>query len=504
MTRRQLMRILLQTGVTLPIVNNLAFQSLLARDPVTILGGNLPAVQDRKLVLIRMFGGNDGLNTVVPYQDPNYYKLRHEQSVVSCAIPAEKAIPLGNHLSLGLHPVMKGIHELYEEGKVAIIQNVGYPNQDLSHFRSTDIWLTASDIDVFDKSGWMGRYLETRYSAYQNTLPPYPPAIEFGSSLGRLLLGRNNDMGFAFNGMTVLPDEVNGESKRLRKSQIEQSYINDMRNKSHSFLKEIHSAFSYNIKNNSEYNSANRIAAELSSIAKLIAGGLKTPVYSIISDLFFDNHEYLLYHQNNSLNTVMGMVYDFHRDLEKLGVADNVVTVLYSEFGRRVIPNGSGTDHGAAAPVFIIGNNVKGGVYGRNPDLENTDEVGNLSYEYDFRQIYTELLSDWFDTNVSMIYPEVFKLFPEKISFLDIKRAENERPFVYPNPCTDFIHILTEKKSIQNIQMYSQQGSMIEFQYKNHGDYGLMLDTKELISGTYYIKLQTEHHRYDVPFVKVR
>jgi len=504
MTRRQLIRILLQSGVSLPFMNSMAVQTVLARDPVTLLGGTMPAVEDRKVILIRMFGGNDGLNTVIPYQDPLYYKLRHEQSAATCAIPQMQVLPLSNHMSLGLHPAMKGVHTLYEEGKVAIIQNVGYPNQDLSHFRSTDIWLTATDTDVFDKSGWMGRYLEARYSAYKNTFPPYPPAIEFGSSLGRLLLGRDRGMGFAFNGMTVAPDEVNEHSKSLRKSQIEQNYINKTRNNAHNFLKEIQKALSYEINNTTEYKSMNRISAELSTIAKLIAGGLKTPVYSIISDLFFDNHEYLLFHHNNSLNTVMGMVYDFHKDLEKLGVADNVITVLYSEFGRRVVPNGSGTDHGAAGNVIIIGNNIKGGVYGDDPDLLNLDESGNLKYQYDFRQIYAELISDWLGGNVAALYPQLFRLFPEKISFLPSSNTEIGTVHVFPNPCTDYLTISVGKETVKNIYVLSVQGTKVEVSSENFGDYGVILDTKGLVSGTYYMKIQTEHHEHDVPFVKIQ
>ncbi|MFN5309746.1 MAG: DUF1501 domain-containing protein [Candidatus Kapaibacterium sp.] len=499
MTRRQLLRILAQTGIGVPLAQALPFQSAFARDPLIITGGQLPPIENRKIIFIRMFGGNDGLNTVVPYQDPLYYHMRQEQSIVPCAIHPHEVLVLPDHPSLGFHPALSGLYELYKEGKVAVLQNVGYPHQDLSHFHSTDIWLTANISGRMEYSGWMGRYLETRYNGI---IPPYPPAIELGSSLSRFLLGRSQDMGFAYNGNVDIPEKMTNNSSHISSSRIEQNYINEIRNASHTFLKSIQNVVEKNIKNTRQYNSRNRIAVELSTVAQLIAGGLQTPVYSIITDLLFDNHEYLLYLQHRSLSEVMGVVYEFQRDCEQLGIADEILIVLYSEFGRRVRPNGSGTDHGAAAPVFIIGNNVHGGVYGENPQLSNLDDEGNIRFVYDFRQIYSTLLTDWFGALGLSLYPNVLSTFTENIPFL-YKNSELQQPLLFPNPCMGELNVTLDSERINSLEIYSCFGEKCIVTYQNMGMFGCKVMTQHLASGHYVVRLNTAHSTYESLFVKI-
>ncbi len=348
-------------------------------------------------------------------------------------------------------------------------------------------------------SGWMGRYLESRYNGQ---LPTYPPAIELGSSLSRFLLGRTHDMGFAFNGNVIIPEKINNGSTSLSSSRIEQQYINEIRNTSHTFLHLIQNILHKNIVNTRSYNSLNRIAAELSTVARLIAGGLQTPVYSIITDLLFDNHEYLLRLQQRSLREVMDVVYEFQRDCEELGIADEILIVLYSEFGRRVRPNGSGTDHGAAAPVLIIGNNVIGGVYGDNPDLVNLDDVGNIRFVYDFRQIYSTLLTDWFGALGLSLYPNVLSGINENIPFL-YKNNSNQELFLSPNPCSSELRLSVVSEPIRSLDVFSLYGETITVPYQNIGILGCIMMTEYLASGQYIVRAKTDKRSYESIFVKV-
>ncbi|MFN5519841.1 MAG: DUF1501 domain-containing protein, partial [Ignavibacteria bacterium] len=209
MKRRTFVQQLAATGMLLPM--SLGFPRLraFAQAPPGSEFMKLAAINnDTITVIIRLAGGNDGLNTIVPYTNSEYYKLRTDGSLF---IKDTDVLKLSGNATMGLHPSLAGLKTLYEEQKVSIIQNVGYPNQNFSHFRSTDIWLSGTDADVFDTSGWYAKFLEELYPDYPDVLPTDPFAIELGTFLSSTLIGKKNNMGIAISNLNYVPDQPDEE-----------------------------------------------------------------------------------------------------------------------------------------------------------------------------------------------------------------------------------------------------------------------------------------------------
>lgn len=501
MTRRELLGMIIKSGIALPILGNSI--DLFAGDLPLDTSKNLPPIKERIIVMLRLFGGNDGLNTLVPYNDPLYYKYRKEESIINCSIDERQVIKPSKFDSFGFHPQCADFNEIFSDGKMAIINNVGYPHQDLSHFRSTDIWLSGTDSHIYELSGWLGRYLEMKYPNYLENVPDFPPAIEFGTSVSRILLGKNIPMGFAYLGENYIPDDEDVKGNKLTKTQIEQNYILNIKHQSHKYLKKLNEIEKNKIPNAEKYPENNYIANYLSHTARLIKSGLQSNIYVINTLNMFDNHEYLLDYQATGLKLVSQAVGAFQRDLDKLGIADRVITVLYSEFSRRVIPNGTGTDHGAAGPMLIIGNNVQGGLYGNSPNLADLDANGNLKYEYDFRQIYTSLLSDWFEEDYSLIYPYIISHNMEKIHFLNTN-VKAPKTHIYPNPCNNQFTLSIEFSKIESVEIFDMKGIKIEnTKIIGLGTLKLVIDTSNISTGIYYVIISSYNQKIYDKFVKV-
>lgn len=417
MHRRTFLRHMAATGLALPGLMNGTVSALAFSD------GRLGHITtpdpdcDRILVILRMFGGNDGLNTIIPVYDDEYYRVRHRTSRYDLSIPAEAALPIPGNNDHRFHPALGPMLDLYLEGKVAIVQGVGYPDMNLSHFRGNDIWLSASDADVFDDSGFIGRFLERRYPDFPATLPDTPYAIEFGSVVGRLAEGRHHTMAFPYNDRTRIPRDTGIRIGDGTQADRLEATIEKFLRQGSSFHGTIDRALQ-NVPGNlvdTYYRGDGYLGRALALTARLIRSGLGTQVYIIHAGQFDTHHDQQRVHAQQ-LDELFTNVLAFQREMEASGQDQRVCIMPISEFGRRVEPTGSGTDHGTAAPTFLIGGGVRGGLYGTAPSVRDLDADGNLKWNVDFRQIYASILAQWFcvpSTEVeSHILPRYFQQLP--------------------------------------------------------------------------------------------
>ncbi|MBO9660936.1 MAG: DUF1501 domain-containing protein [Chitinophagaceae bacterium] len=363
----------------------------------------------RVLVLVQLNGGNDGLNTVIPIDLYDaYYAVR-----TNIAIPKEKILRLNGFDQTGLNPAMTHIQNLFNDGKISIVQSVSYPNPNFSHFRATDIWLTGSDSDKTLDSGWAGRFLNTEFpgfpAGYPNNNMTDPLAIQVGGIVSPALQGPVTNMGMAITNPSsfyALLNNVNTSSPSSSRAGEQLAYIREMTTVTDKYASVIKNA-AQKIKTQSSLYPAqgkNPLADQLKIVSRLIAGGLKTKVY-MVNMGGFDTHA----RQTDAKDTTIGAharllerlseaINVFMADLQELGVADRVLGMTFSEFGRRIKSNASGgTDHGSAAPVFLFGNGVQSGIIGKNPAITATAAVkDNIEMQHDFRSLYTTVLEDWF------------------------------------------------------------------------------------------------------------
>jgi len=407
MKRRDFLKQGLKVGVAvnaLPLMMGGLPMRVLGRSPLRSALESASA-NDHILVIIQLAGGNDGLNTLIPYSNPTYKELRPTLGLSS----TDGIFTLKDHDTLAFHQSMTGISDLYTQSKVAILQNVGYPNPDLSHFRGTDIWNTATDSNRFASTGWIGRLLGDMNPDYPPSVIPdgsHPLAIQFGSSLSNLFLGRNGGMGIAISSLPT--ENANGDIHNYDPVSAtptipyqELDYVRTIERETEVYTKSL--LDQVKVTNKATYPANNTLATQLASVAKIIASGFTTKIY-LVTQGSYDTHSDQLTDQATLLTNLSGAVAAFQQDLEALGVADKVVTMTYSEFGRRPKENGSGTDHGTAAPLFVFGTQVNGGVKGNDPDLINLMN-NNLAYEarHDFRNVYASIMSEWLGVQDSEI-----------------------------------------------------------------------------------------------------
>ncbi|WP_299156336.1 DUF1501 domain-containing protein [uncultured Tenacibaculum sp.] len=361
---------------------------------------------NKKIVIVQLKGGNDGLNTVVPFRNDIYYQKRN-----NIAISKNDVLRLNEEV--GLHKNLAPLQKLYDKGYLSIINNVGYPNPNRSHFRSTDIWQTASGSNEYLQSGWIGRFLDVTNSK------PYK-AIEVDESLSLMLKGEQQ------NGLALT-------NPKLLYQSLKQPFFTDvLNNYNDTHLSEHNLGYLYNTmidakssakyiheKSNTSTSKAaypkNVFGKQLKTISEFINSGLETQVYyAALSG--FDTHANQANKQARLLELYANSMEVFVNDLEKNNNLDDVLIITFSEFGRRVQQNAAnGTDHGTANNVFIIGKHLKKqGLYNGLPDLQNLDANGDLNYEIDFREIYATLLDKWLLVDDTQILNKQFS----KLSFV--------------------------------------------------------------------------------------
>ena len=378
-------------------------------------------VEDGKIiVIIRMDGGNDGLNTVIPLdQMSNLSKARPH-----VILPENKIIPLGSN-ELGLHPSLSDFKTLFDEDRLKIIQNVGYPNPDFSHFRSMDIWQSASDSNQYLTSGWVARYIENQHPSYPEAYPsdayPHPLAVEMGWQSSLLFTGQKSFTSFLARNPTNFQEIINEFDNEYPSDNKgnKLKYLQLIAKQSNIYSKIIKEKYE-NGKNEVPYGNSN-LERQLEIVSQLISGGLKSRIYFVefggfdthdtqvdSADRTKGNHAMLLKELNDAVTT-------FTKNLDASGYSDNVLTMTFSEFGRTIVSNGSnGTDHGTAAPMFVFGNKVDASVLGSNPNIpSNITWQDNLESEFDFRQVYTSLINQWMGGGPTTAKDVLFKDFDE-------------------------------------------------------------------------------------------
>jgi len=358
-----------------------------------------PAGDDRVLVVIQLSGGNDGLNTVVPFRQDEYYRGRPAISLAKNSLHRLD----DDH---GLHPSMGKLAEHFEEGRLAVLHGVGYPEPDRSHFRSMQIWHTADPKTSYGAgavrptSGWLGRL------SGQLAGTAAMPALFIGG--GDLPLSLATEQGFTpsvrdargFRLEEPAEDFSVHRDRLLKVGGNASPNIDLLRRAATSTYDAAARMQALDRDGNASDYPGSKLAKELALTARLIAGGFGTRLFGLELGSF-DTHALQVTNQAALLGELSDALSAFGRDLEKKGIADRVVTLVFSEFGRRAAENASrGTDHGAGGPAFLFGEPVRGGLHGTPPDLTNLNE-GDIPYTTDFRSIYTTLEKDWLGLEAS-------------------------------------------------------------------------------------------------------
>jgi uncharacterized protein (DUF1501 family) len=406
---------------------------------------------DRIVVIVYLSGGNDGLNTVIPldFYD-SYLNLRK-----NIAIPEAQVLGLQGNLETGLHPAMSGMQQMYNQGKLAIVHSVSYPNPNQSHIRSTDIWMTGVDSDKVSSSGWAGRYLNDRYAGYPTNYPNNemedPLAVQIGPMGTTTLLGTTQSMGISIKDPNTFYSLIGTQTAAANDLPCCDAgdliaYIRQQQTLAVGYASEIKAAADAG-RNLAEYPAAsmnNDLAEQLKIVARLIHGGLKSKIYYVEMG-GFDTHA----GQVNA-NTTEGIhaqllrklsdgIAAFQNDLKLQGTEDKVIGMTFSDFGRRATSNDSkGTDHGIGAPMFIFGTGIKRQVIGTNPDLVNgllppqSSGSRDIKMQIDFRRVYADILNDWFGTAASKTDALLFKNFKTTSLFSDT--VQTIASGAWPNP----------------------------------------------------------------------
>jgi uncharacterized protein (DUF1501 family) len=362
--------------------------------------------KDPVLAVVSLSGGNDGLNTVIPYNNPNYRDYRP-----TLGIPEDQIVPFTSEL--GFHPAFAPLKKYWDEGKLAVIQGIGYPNGSLSHFRSMDIWATC-EPEILGVEGWLGRLIKAIDPNGENVLT----GVNFGRGMPRAMamegvavasVGDLNNYGL----LTDIEREDQREEAldlfgRMYAPAIGRGAVNDfIRRTGIEAMKgadilttapgKYHSEIEYLLGNIGGYLRDMVQVHNAEFGARVL---FTTAPYNI-----FDTHANQAVGHSNLLRDVAVNVDSFMSDMRQLNISDNVTMLLYSEFGRRAMDNGSGTDHGTGGVAFVIGENVKGGLYGEYPSLERNqlEDGGNLLHNIDFRSAYTTVLERWMGVDAKPI-----------------------------------------------------------------------------------------------------
>jgi uncharacterized protein (DUF1501 family) len=364
---------------------------------------------DRVLVVLQMAGGNDGLNTVVPYSDPNYMSVRP-----GIGVSPDKVLPLT--ADVGLNPVMPNFKSLYDAGQLAVVQGVGYPNPVYSHFEGLYIWEHA-DPTMRQQDGWLGTLLAGQMDSQGHPLAgcalgeaDAPAELRATGATVSVIESVQSYQVQGGAGRQVAAPALYQRTPGIYGMLFDQALataetgIADLAHSSYT------PAVSY-VPQSTVYGTKNDLASALQLTAQMIVTEPQVKLCHVVLG-GFDTHQAEDARQSALLAYVDAAVSAFMQDMAAHGQADRVVLMTWSEFGRRVAENGSqGTDHGAAAPLFVVGKPVKGGLYGEYPSLTQTVDSGNLQYNVDFRSVYQTLIRDWLQGDPASVlggsFPEI-------------------------------------------------------------------------------------------------
>lgn len=485
-----------------------------------LLGGTTNT--DHVLVIVQLSGGNDGLNTVIPIDGySNYFNARS-----NIAIPENKILKLTD--TTGLNPAMTGMKELYDQGKLGIVQSVGYPLPSFSHFRATDIWLTAAASDQVLINGWTGRYLNYEYPnfpmGYPNYDMPDPLGIQIGSTTSLAFQGPAVSMGMSISNPTSFYNLLSGIEDPAPDTSAgkELKYVRLVAEQTSKYSTVVKAAAN-NVTQQGVYPASNSLADQLKIVARLIKGGLKTRIY-MVQYGSFDTHSSQTTNADTTtgthatlLKTMSDAIKAFQDDLQFLKIEEKVIGMTFSEFGRRIKSNNSvGTDHGAAAPVFLFGKNVIPGVLGKNPELPTTATVNdNIPMQYDFRSVYASILENWLCVKNADLQQIMLKNFQNlnivnssSCKIIDPNTSGKSFLDIWGSPFTQSTKIVYRTEGGHTLlQIFDTLGKIIKIVVDGDvaaGTYNYTFNSGTLPSGIYYVRLQNGATQQVKAMAKVR
>ncbi len=463
---------------------------------------------DRVLVLVQLNGGNDGLSTLVPINQ--YDKLMQLRR--NLMIPQGRLLGIDNNLAF--HPSATGMHQLYQDGEMVAVQGVAYPDQNRSHFRSTDIWTSASDATEVVTSGWLGRNYRANHPDFPTGYPseehPHPFAIALGNQVTQTCqgVGTNYSMAISnpFNLLalaggddTPLPQDPYGDELGFLRTSIVQAnaygaVVQELAEQGQSLV---------------DYPDT-RLAAQLKNVAYMISGGLQTNVY-VVNLGGFDTHANQVLANDSStgeydnlMQTLGDALAAFHQDLTALGLEKRVLSMTFSEFGRRIRSNESlGTDHGTAAPLFLMGSCVKGGILGDNAEIGEEVAVNEgVALQYDFRDVYGTVFADWFGLEpeeVSSVLGHDYVHLPILEGCNNATSTNDEvikdlQVRLWPNPTANQAHISFDIDAGRTeLTVSDVQGRLLQTVFSQTlpgGEHQFAVDLTPYPTGIYLVRLQ--------------
>ena len=529
MRRRDFLRNTIPAAAVIPaVVDGYSVKAFTGPSPLLQALMNPTTETDHVLVIIQLSGGNDGLNMVIPIS--NYSAYHNARSNV--AIAENRILRLDGQSGTGLHPAMTGLQSLYNEEKLNIVQAVGYPQPNFSHFRATDIWMSGSASDEVVNTGWVGRYLNTEYpnypQGYPNSTMEDPLAIQIGSITSLTLQGPSINMGMSITNPTSFYNLIDNVLDPAPDTPMghELTYIRTIANQTNRFATRIVDA-ARAVPQQAAYPDNNYLGDQLKIVARLIKGGLKTRIY-MVGMGGFDNHSSQVEATDTSigvhanlLKTLSDGIKAFMDDCKFLQIDERVMGMTFSEFGRRIKSNSSmGTDHGAAAPVLVFGGQVTQGITGENPTIPGGASVqDNIPFQYDFRSIYASILERWFCIPAETLQTILFRNFQslDIVSNADCTGANPDNPNQdageqlvgnYPNPFTQTTTIrYTTRGGHTLVQVIDMLGRLMKTLVDREialGTYTVSWDSGGLPNGVYYARLQNGPTQQVRAMLKVR
>ncbi len=537
----------------------IAFQGV----PIKILASDQPfqrlaaaSDNDKVLIILQMHGGNDGLNTFIPLDQYDQYYSRRANIAIPYKVGNRTLIPLDSTVpsadQVGLHPDMQDFKYLYDIGRAAVFQGVSYEKNNGSHFRGRDIWFMGGGADDYYSSGWIGRYLSNIYlpDTYPDDFPnedmPDPLALEMGDDVSLLFHQDGNiptslSLGGSPEGLASLIEQLEGfvdegvDPRGLPPSFLdgspygkEMDWILGLEDKSETYIKrllEVYNAASdtaVSYPNNYPFlppSSRNPLIGQLQLVAKLLAGGCKTKVF-LLKIGGFDTHAQQVVENESTMGGHAALLYyissamrAFNADLNQRGLADRVLTMTMSEFGRRIGSNGSyGTEHGTGGPIMMFGAGLRGGIYGTNPDTS----LNNVGLQFDYRQIYANVLYEWMEVDQAMINDDIFfgeyvsgfnpdtnvtyepmDLFGDVVTGSDTFKKHFYRiERLFPNPAHNYTQLEVFVNDFQNVEfeLIDIKGRILStFRRRlNPGKHTVSIVVDQFPTGVYFVKAKSE------------
>lgn len=420
---------------------------------------------------------------------------------------------------------MSGMHNMFNNGKLSILQNVGYPEQNRSHFRSMDIWSTGM-MDVNATSGWLGRHLDMNYPNFPEDYPdatnPDPFAISMGYEVSATCQGLMANFSVAVNNpfdtynLTQTSSVNDGTYYGSH-----QEYLTTLIAQANAYGAQVNAAANAGNSLSTMYDLNDEVSKNMKYIAQMISGGLKTKIY-IVNINGFDTHNAQVVNGSPATGThatllsrISTAVAAFQNDLQLLGLESRVAGMTFSEFGRQIASNASeGTDHGDAAPLFLFGACISAGIVGPNPVISNqiVDQAG-IPMQIDFRDVYASILRDWFEADTT----EIQSLFEHTVNFFPVldacnlgvdELAEADTMLLFPNPCTEHTSLkITTKDEHIGVRVYDMAGVLVKEVCQKQftpGEHVIPIDLTGLQSGEYLVVIQKATGNFTKKVMKLK